>query len=401
MFLAASPYFNFRFTARPSLSRTFQSSVLTVSTITNLLVTLLLTKLQRTANYASRIKLGLVINTVAFVLLTISTTTYRDISPDAYLAFVLVDVWLAAVATGLFQNGAFAFAAGFGRGEYTQAVMVGQGLAGVLPALAQMVSVLIVPQSSSSDPSVATSGASDDTKAQEADTISSSAFIYFLTAVIVSIITLVSFLPLSSRYRRLIANRKAAQDNEHQAPHARKVVGLGTLLRKLHWEAGSVAICFVATIAFFPVFTGKILSTHGEPHSRLFDAEVFIPLGFFCWNAGDLAGRTFTGGAFNERIRSQPVIMFLFGCARFAFLPLYLLCNLHGGGAVVNSDLFYLVLIQVPFGLSNGWLASNSMMAAAEVVDEGEREAAGGFMGLCLVAGLAVGSLLSFTVTDI
>lgn len=398
MFLAASPYFNFRFTARPSLSRTFQSSVLTVSTITNLLVTLLLTKLQRTANYASRIKLGLVINTVAFILLTISTTTYRDISPDAYLAFVLVDVWLAALATGLFQNGAFAFAAGFGRGEYTQAVMVGQGLAGVLPALAQMVSVLIVPQSSSHP---APSGASDGAKSQEADTISSSAFIYFLTAVIVSIITLVSFLPLSSRYQRLIASRTAAQDNEHQSPHARKVVGLGTLFRKLHWEAGSVAICFVATIAFFPVFTGKILSTHGEPHSRLFDAEVFIPLGFFCWNAGDLAGRTFTGGAFNERIRSQPVIMFLFGCARFAFLPLYLLCNLHGGGAVVNSDLFYLVLIQVPFGLSNGWLASNSMMAAAEVVDEGEREAAGGFMGLCLVAGLAVGSLLSFTVTDI
>lgn len=398
MFLAASPYFNFRFTERPSLSRTFQSSVLTVSTITNLVVTLLLTKLQRTANYASRIKLGLVTNTVAFILLTISTTTYRDISPDAYLAFVLVDVWLAALATGLFQNGAFAFAAGFGRGEYTQAVMVGQGLAGVLPALAQMVSVLIVPQSSSHP---APSGASDESKAQEADTISSSAFIYFLTAVIVSIITLVSFFPLSSRYQRLIASRKAAQDNEHQAPHTRKVVGLATLLRKLHWEAGAVAICFVATIAFFPVFTGKIMSTHNEPHSRIFDTEVFIPLGFFCWNAGDLAGRAFTGGAFNERIRSQPVVMFLFGCARFAFLPLYLLCNLHGGGAVVNSDFFYLVLIQVPFGFSNGWLASNSMMAAAEGVDEGEREAAGGFMGLCLVAGLAVGSLLSFTVTDI
>lgn len=174
---------------------------------------------------------------VAFVLLTISTTTYCDISPDVYLAFVLVDVWLAALATGLFQNGAFAFAVGFGRGEYTQAVMVGQGLAGVLPALAQK--VLVVPQSSSHP---VPSGASDDTKAQEADTISSSAFIYFLTAVIVSIITLVFLLPLSSRYQRLIASRKVAQDNEHQAPHARKVVGLGILFRKLHWEAGSALL---------------------------------------------------------------------------------------------------------------------------------------------------------------
>lgn len=412
MFLAASPYFNFRFVARPSLSRTFQSSVLTVSTITNLVVTMLLTKLQRTANYASRIKLGLAINTVAFVLLTISTTSFRDVSPDMYLAFVLVDVCLAALATGLFQNGAFAFAAGFGRREYTQAVMVGQGLAGVLPALAQMVSVLIVPPSSTRP---APGPATDDAKAQAQppppDTISSSAFIYFLAAVVVSIITLVSFLPLSRRYQRLVARRTDAHggddddvddDGEHQGHAAtRKVVDLSTLFRKLHWEAGSVAICFVATIAFFPVFTGKILSTHGQPHSRLFDAEVFIPLGFLCWNAGDLAGRMFTGGAVNAGLRRRPVVLFLFGCVRFAFLPLYLLCNLHGGGAVVSSDLFYLVLVQLPFGLSNGWLASNAMMAATEAVDEGEREAAGGFMGLCLVAGLTVGSLLSFTVTDI
>lgn len=404
MFLAASPYFNFRFVGRPSLSRTFQSSVLTVSTITNLVVTLLLTKLQRTANYASRIILGLFINTAAFVLLTISTTSFRDISPDVYLAFVLVDVFLAALATGLFQNGAFAFAASFGRGEYTQAVMVGQGLAGVLPALAQMVSVLIVPPSAS--PPAPSAPGTDDGKSPPPDTISSSAFIYFLTAVVVSILTLASFLPLSRRHQRLVASRmRAAQDHHHDEHHqahaTRKVVDLPTLFSKLHWEAGSAAICFVATIAFFPVFTGKILSTHGQPHSRLFDPEVFIPLGFFCWNVGDLAGRMFTGGEFNAGLRRRPVVLFLFGCARFAFLPLYLLCNLHGGGAVVSSDLFYLALVQVPFGLSNGWLASNAMMAAAEGVDEDEREAAGGFMGLCLVAGLAVGSLLSFTVTDI
>jgi len=36
------------------------------------------------------------------------------------------------------------------------------------------------------------------------------------------------------------------------------------------------------------------------------------------------------------------------------------------------------------------------MMGAVEWVDVDEREAAGGFMGLMLVAGLTVGSLLSF-----
>lgn len=38
------------------------------------------------------------------------------------------------------------------------------------------------------------------------------------------------------------------------------------------------------------------------------------------------------------------------------------------------------------------------MMAAPEHVEEGEREATGGFMGLNLVGGLTVGSLLSFFV---
>jgi equilibrative nucleoside transporter 1/2/3 len=39
------------------------------------------------------------------------------------------------------------------------------------------------------------------------------------------------------------------------------------------------------------------------------------------------------------------------------------------------------------------------MMGAVEYVEEEEREAAGGFMGLMLVGGLTVGSMLSFLVS--
>lgn len=379
MFLAASPYFASRFFARPSIANTFQSAILTVSTITNLVVTLLLTNLQRAANYANRIKLALVINTAAFALLNLSTSLFRDVGPEAYLAFLLVDVCFAALATGLFQNGAFAFAASFGRPEYTQAIMAGQGIAGVLPSLAQIISVLIIPLEDSGQ-----------------DTIGTSAFIYFLTAVIVSIFTLLSFFPLAKRHEFLVESR--AQTRDHLAPC--KVVSLPTLFQKLHWLAGSAAICFVVTM-FFPVFTVKVLSVRAPPRNRLFDPEVFVPLSFFWWNLGDLVGRTCTMGDLNARLRRRPLLLFLFGVARFAFLPLYMLCNLHGQGAIINSDAFYLFLVQFPFGYTNGWLASNAMMAAAENVDETEREAAGGFMGLCLVAGLAIGSVLSFAAAGI
>ncbi len=64
----------------------------------------------------------------------------------------------------------------------------------------------------------------------------------------------------------------------------------------------------------------------------------------------------------------------------------------------MKSDFFYLGVVQLWFGISNGYLGSSCMMAAGEWVEEEQREAAGSWMGLCLVAGLTVGSLLSFTV---
>jgi equilibrative nucleoside transporter 1/2/3 len=94
-------------------------------------------------------------------------------------------------------------------------------------------------------------------------------------------------------------------------------------------------------------------------------------------------------------------LLFAFSIARVLFLPLYLLCNIGGRGAAISSDFFYLFLVQLPFGLTNGWLGSSCFMAVGDWVEEGEREAAGGFMGLCLVAGLTVGSLLSFSIGGI
>ena len=72
------------------------------------------------------------------------------------------------------------------------------------------------------------------------------------------------------------------------------------------------------------------------------------------------------------------------------------LSNLDGRGAIVNSDFFYLVLVQLGFGLTNGWLSSCCMLGAANYVDAHEREAAGGFMGFVAVTGLTLGIVLSF-----
>jgi solute carrier family 29 (equilibrative nucleoside transporter), member 1/2/3 len=116
------------------------------------------------------------------------------------------------------------------------------------------------------------------------------------------------------------------------------------------------------------------------------------------WNTGDLLGRLST---LHRPLHLRPRFLLLLALARLLFIPLYLLCNIDGAGARVPSDLFYLAVVQLLFGASNGYLGSVCMMAAAGAVEVQEKEAAGGFMGLCLVAGLTVGSLLSFVVAGV
>ncbi|KAF5964415.1 hypothetical protein FCOIX_13429 [Fusarium coicis] len=394
MFLAAAPYFTARFAGDAWIQSHFQSAILTVSTVTNLGAMLVLTSIQYSASYPFRINLALVINVFTFGLLTASTVFGLSASPTLYLMFLLATVAAAAWAAGLIQNGAFAFAASFGRPEYMQAIMAGQGIAGVLPPIAQVFTVLAFPPEKDQNTSIKEPSPEDG---------QTSAFVYFLTAVVVSVAALLSFVPLVRRHNHIIENRMVEQMNEsmHSIEEAeraaRKVTSLWRLFTKLHWLAIGVALTFIATM-FMPVFTAKIHSVK-ENSGALYQPSAFIPLGFFFWNLGDLSGRVATILPFS--LRHRPFALFVLSIVRFGILPLYLLCNIDGRGAIVSSDFFYLFIVQLIFGLTNGWLGSSFMMASGEWVDEGEREAAGGFMGLCLVAGLSIGSLLSFSAAGV
>ena len=387
MFLAAAPYFQARFATSDWLLTHFQSAIISVSTITNLVSMIVLTKLQRNASYTKRIIASLVINIICFTLLAISTTLFRNISANDYFAFLMVMVFAASLATGLCQNGLFAFVTGFGVSEYTQGIMTGQAVAGVLPCVAQIVSVLSVPAREV-----------EDGTAQESPT---SAFAYFLTATAVSALALLAFLHLARKHKddkiakQSLDSVEIAEDEAHLE---RKVVGMWSLFLKLRYLALAVFCTFAVTM-LFPVFTQEILSTHTPEHttSRIFHPTVFIPLAFLLWNVGDLFGRLITAVPQFSLIQ-RPRTVFLLSLSRLVFIPLYLLCNIKGRGAVVASDAFYLFVVQFLFGASNGYVGSTSMMGAANWVEVEEREAAGGFMGLMLVGGLTAGSLLSFTV---
>jgi len=390
MFLAAAPYFQRRFSSSDNLLRNFQSAILSVSTVGNLGSMIILTKLQARANYPKRITVALTLYAITFMLLAISTKLFLAVSAGVYFAFLMLLVFTASLATGLCQNGVFAFVSGFGRDEYTQAIMTGQGIAGVLPAITQIISVLSVPAEQHNEGDLP----------QESST---SAFAYFLTATLVSSTTLIAFFHLLSHSR----SRSCSRLNPPSHPDyetidtttsTRKSIPLTHLLSKIPYLALAVSTTFAITM-FFPVFTVQIPSLHtpSSPHDspRLLQPSAFIPLAFFCWNLGDLVGRTLPALPF-LRLTHRPRLLFLLSLVRIVFIPLYMACNVGGRGAVIPSDVFYLVVVQGLFGASSGYLGSSCMMGFADYVLPEEREAAGGFMSLCLVAGLTAGSFLSF-----
>ncbi|KAJ4363620.1 hypothetical protein N0V83_009916 [Neocucurbitaria cava] len=387
MFLAAAPYFQHRFASNDNLLRNFQSAILSVSTVGNLGSVIVLSELQARANYPKRIKIALSLNAAVFTLLALSTKLFLNVSAGVYFAFLLIMVLSASLATGMCQNGIFAYVSGFGREEYTQGIMSGQGIAGVLPAITQIISVLSVPQKKQHI---------DDGQPQAS---SASAFIYFLTATLVSGITLLAFFHLLSRpsskdrMRHYDSHDTLEPSGAHSGAHKR--IPLLRLYSKLFWLATAVFLTFAITMVF-PVFTAQITSVRDPATApRLFQPATFIPLGFFFWNLGDFLGRT--GPALPSlRLTHRPRLILLLAIARLVFIPMYLLCNIGGNGAVVQSDFFYLFIVQFGFGVTSGYLGSNCMMGFVEYVESEEVEAAGGFMSLALVGGLTAGSFLSF-----
>lgn len=392
MFLAAAPYFQSRFKNDKWILNHFQAAEISVSTITNLVSMIVLSKMQKNASYPRRISASLVINAICFTILALSTLIKTP--AGVYFAFILVAIFAASLSTGLIQNGLFAFASGFGRGEYTQAIMTGQAVAGVLPPLTQMISVAVT---SKPGQSVGAAAASN-----------TSAFIYFITATVISTLALLAFFYLLRRNAQAEALRSAKDTTVHgnsegdmaasyhssASTPERTPVGLYTLFRKLPFLSLGVFTCFAITMIGFPVFTASIFSVSG------IDSAIFIPLAFLVWNIGDLLGRLVTISP-KLNLTHCPSALLCISGARLIFIPLYFLCNIKDRGAVVASDFFYLFVVQFLYGLTNGYVGSECMMGAGEWVGPEEREAAGGFMGLMLVGGLTAGSLLSFALGDV
>ncbi|CAK9441068.1 uncharacterized protein LODBEIA_P49370 [Lodderomyces beijingensis] len=385
-FLSASAFYSSRFYASPALSSIYSPTMMSISTITSTVGSYILSQKQSGVNYRSRVQTGLSVTIVIFVVMALTSVAplFLHMGDTVFFAILMTMVFMSALATCLAQNGTMAIVNVLGS-IYANSVMVGQAVAGVLPSIALIISVILAGE-----------------QAMEVHEIKPDfgIFWYFLTSSIVCILALALFFISRDKKEASYSGLAEAMVSQHEeSPEEeletqKKFVPFAVLWSKLKYIAMTIFLTFSITLSF-PVFASVVQSTNAK--SKVL-SRVFIPSIYLIWNVGDLLGRILCGYPRLRMLITNPRTLLVYSIARLVFIPLFMTCNIHPGKAdpLINSDLWY-ILLQLLFGVSNGQLCTSSFMVVGDFCDtDDEKEAAGGFTAVFLSVGLAVGSVLSY-----
>lgn len=359
--LSASVYFKHDvFHDKTIWANIFTSSMMTVSTLSSMLSNVWLARRQH--SYSERVIRGLIWEILVFVALSAVTMLHSLCSLWFTFTLVMVLVAISSVATAMTQNGIMAIANVYGS-EFSQAVMVGQAVAGVLP------SVVLLTISFFSNPS---------------EQSTSGIVFYFLTTTIVAMVSVVLY-----RVNKIGSRLKNPTTSSLTSP----AIPFKTLFYKLKYLVLSIFTTFVVTL-IFPVFAATVL-VKGFPLSN----SQYSPFIFTVWNVGDLHGRVIADWPMFRSPRFTPFKTFVYSLWRLLFIPLFLFFCINKKSEIsfpVLQDLGYTIL-QYAFGLTNGHVISISFMKVPEqLATDEEREAAGGFTNIFVSTGLTVGSVVSY-----
>ncbi|XXZ98826.1 hypothetical protein QA089_001336 [Meyerozyma guilliermondii] len=404
-FLSASAYYGERFVGSPSLAKTYSSTMMTVSTITSLIYNYYLSQAQTGANYHRRVNLGLGITAAIFCLMAFSCVLeiFLAMNDTVFFFGLMTMVLVSAAATCLAQNGTMALVNVLGS-IYANGVMVGQAIAGVLPSVALIASLLIV----------------GETKTEGKRNVESNfgLFLYYITASLVSLVGMGLLYIVAKKgdneYRALEDARDENGDHIGVGIGDGDVGGSGeygeeldvgqsrhvpfhVLWSKLKYLVSTIVTTFAVTLVF-PVFASNVQSVH-EGSGWVFKKAIFVPFIYFVWNMGDVLGRILCGTPGSRLLIRNQKVLLLYSVLRIVYVPLFLTCNVHPEkGALFASDIWY-IMLQFTFGLSNGQCCTSAFMVVGDHCDDDdEKEAAGGFTTVFLSFGLALGSVASYVV---
>lgn len=419
-FLSATPYFITRLEGYSLLQASVSSSLMFVSTLTSTGIFIVLVRRQKNADYTARIVFGELVIAAAFFFLAVSCVLFTSISTVVYYLFLLASMLIATFGTSFAQNGSFSIVNLFGS-IYTQAIMVGQSIAGILPPILSILTAIYSIHARGS-----LTGQDQDTVDESKSSVSS--FLYFIVATFIALLAI--FLLYLLNKKKAISKASSSflssgNENEYHIIRDcqngdRNISGQNSstqlefeaemsisepilkqddsllaslhLFKKLKVPAITVFLVFSITLAF-PVFLQVVAPVHSRETSVLFYPEVFMPFALFIWNLGDFFGRVCC--AQKQWVVKSERTMLAYAMARIIFIPLYFMCNINGRGGIINNDVVYF-FIHFFFGITNGHLGTSAMMQSGSYVNEHEKAQAGSFMTLMISLGLTAGALFSF-----
>ncbi|GMH71456.1 hypothetical protein TrLO_g3897 [Triparma laevis f. longispina] len=325
------------------------------------------------------------------------------ISKDFLFYFTCLSLAVVGVCTALMSGGIFGLA-GIFPPICTQALMSGQGLAGVIVSLSSIFTTLAV-----SAPTDQCDSTDDSVEECAEYTIDWAAFSYFIVAVITLLICVGCYatldrLPITKYYREKASRTTSVDKGEEiEDPLLDKLLSASSddskvsrVLTAVKAPAFAVFMSFAVTLALFPTITSRIESESKCDSDNRFYNDLFVPFSFLMFNTFDFFGRVIPGffSTSNKTLQRGTVIASLI---RFVFFPLFLLCNVKGTELPItfNSD-FYPIFFMMLFALTNGATSSFAMMLGPQLVPANEQELTGTVMIFFLSAGLMAGSAISF-----
>lgn len=406
--------------SRNDLQSLFMNSLAVCAMLPNVLFQLLNTILQKRIPQNVRILSTLIAIIAIFIFTEVLVKTDTCTWQELFFTITLISVVVINSCGAVFQSSVFGLAAGFPQ-KYSGAVMAGQGVGGVFAALSMIVALAF-----SSDPT-------------------DSAFIFFLMAIVVIILTIFGYLMLTklqfykvyahdpedsnsnrndfslnttgdySEDKRFLSpdpnddslrvgmknggNPSTSLSGEMtQTPDA----GLSSLIAissKIALHMFCVTYTFFITLACFPAITGGIQSkTSGTSWTDIYFTPVTC---FLLYNAADWIGRT-TASYIHIPSPKGKITLLICVLARTVFPVLFSLCNFQPRNnlpIIFNEDWMYVVFMFL-FAISNGHLSTLSMQYGPKQVAPEEATSAGSILAFMIAVGLFSGAGASFLVTS-
>ncbi len=324
--------------------------------------------------------LGVIVG-LFFVILALSRANSDDWQHE-FLVFVLVLVVLVNCCTAVFQGGVFG-AAGKFPVRYMGAVMAGQAMGGIFPAVVDIVTVAL--------------------KVPDKD----EGFYCFLIATVVLIASFLAFSWVQTvKFFKYFSNDHGASSSSVNTSQSENSSVISVVRR--NWQyCLSVYLTFTVTLAIFPAVT-VLVEPENPDRSSAWSQHYFTPVtSFLLFNCGDYAGRILSDYIVRPRgsRRGSNLPVLCLAVCRIVFVPLFMFCNAAPLQRTLpiwfHSDAVYITFM-VAFSVSNGYLGNLCMLLGPKVFESGhDQELAAMILAACLVVGTGSGSLLSYPLISV